>query len=54
MKRLFTLPNLIAVLFASPLLTGCFYFSSATPPQIKTTVVEYAPGTAPDINGVCR
>ena len=44
----------LAVLFASPLLTGCISVHSTPPAQIKTTVVECAPGTRPDIDGVCR
>jgi hypothetical protein len=45
--------KVIPVLVAALLLSGCFYFSSA-PPVRSTTVVQYALGTRPDADGVCR
>jgi hypothetical protein len=45
--------KVLPVLFASLLLAGCFSFSSA-PPVRSTTIVQCAPGTRPDADGVCR
>jgi hypothetical protein len=55
MRKLFTLQNLLVVLFASVSLDGCMYIGSVpSPPLVSTTIVECGPGTRPDSSGVCR